>query len=211
MSERPILMSDPMVRAILAKQKTQTRRLVKPQPTNRLVRSSDDLQWYDADCINPGKLVVCPYGQTGDRLWVRECFAPMCRVADPQCFCTDAEKVARHYVEYRADTGNPRPGEWPADDADPLAPKWRPSIHMPRWASRLSLPITGVRVERVQAITEVDAKAEGFEPIVFSTDGRGTDVSATARERFEATWVHLYGAASWDANPWVWALEFQKR
>lgn len=243
MRERPILFSGPMVRAILEGRKTQTRRAVKvprhikpdgllPMTWERHDASlreqgvSDDARPYltgprwEGEALfgnlygDPGYGVIhCPFGQRGDRLWVRETWAPMCRVADPYCECESPEAIAaNHYVEYRGDTGNPYPGEWPAEDAreNDDAPRWRPSIHMPRWASRLTLEITGVRVERVQEICGMDAKREGVDiPAHLPHDGADLD---HARWGFRALWDALNAARGhgWDANPWVWVLEFRR-
>lgn len=205
MKERPILFSAPMVRALLAGTKTQTRRIAKP------VRHPD---W--GNLYSPGALVrehepvhviyrACPYGQPGDRLWVRETFR------------RDLDRMNRcKVVEYRADDAvllaSPGPGG--AFDFPDLG--WRPSIHMPRWASRITLEITGVRVERLQNISEDDAKAEGAwgpdDSIVnqvaahFKCEPTGTHPSLAYR----MVWEQINGAGSWEANPWVWAVEFKR-
>jgi hypothetical protein len=166
--ERPILFSGAMVRAILDGSKTQTRRVVKYRDY-----AEDDSQVHATEC---------PYGQPGDRLWVRETWS-----VPPG---DEVEPGAR--LLYRAD---------PADDAQwspaPLF-RWRPSIHMPRWASRLSLDLTGVRVEPVQDISEADAIAEGRNLLVAHPG------------YFPDTWDAINAARGygWDANPWVWVLEF---
>lgn len=180
MRERPILFSGPMVRAILAGTKTQTRRVVKPQPAG---------EW-----ASPGRS-SCPYGRPGDRLWVRETFGHFERSEGFKPGCA---------VFYRAD-GN----------CLKLEP-WRPSIHMPRWACRLVLEISAIRMERLQAISEADAIAEG----ASFHDGLGVghsgwrhdfgDVHATARDAFARLWRDLNGPDSWSANPWVWVVEFMR-
>src|SRR5690606_20772737 len=157
----------------------------------------------------------CPYGQPGDWLWVRETWAPMCREADPYCWCeTEEQRKRNHYIEYRADTGNPRPGDWPADiPAGEEVPRWRPSIHMPRWASRITLEITDVRVERLQDITEADIIAEGCTvDAVARWAGVPWSDMPTLHHAFRVGWDRLnarrgYG---WDANPWVWAITFRR-
>ena len=139
----------------------------------------------------------CPMGQAGDRLWVRETWARP-RPGDEE-------------IIYRAD-------KWDADmvakwEEDPNCPqvKWTPSIHMPRWACRLVLPLVSVRVERVQDITEEDAKAEGLRRTENGwTDGAtGYDV-ARARAAFQELWASIYGEGSWDTNPWVWVAEWKE-
>jgi hypothetical protein len=178
MKERPILFSAPMVRAILEGRKTQVRRVVKPQPTlqypRRLERAGEGLvgfAWLDIPADRrdlAGALMErrhCPYGQPGDRLWVRETW----NLADKDRELIDGESVGPEapykgcqgdrkitwVAVYKADFPNTR-------HPDLSEPRWRPSIHMPRWASRITLEVTGVRVERVQAISEEDAKAEGI-------------------------------------------------
>ena len=135
MKERPILFSGPMIRALLAGTKTQTRRIVKPQPKNRLVYALD---WYDADGVHPGVKVKCPYGRGGDLLWVRETFFP---------------RLQNTAAIYRADS--------PDDGMAEMYGGWKPSIFMPRTLSRLTLEVTNVRAERLHDISEEDAKAEG--------------------------------------------------
>ncbi|EGK73332.1 hypothetical protein METUNv1_00510 [Methyloversatilis universalis FAM5] len=190
MKERPMLMSAPMVRAILAGTKTQTRRVVKPQPqmvTDRTIKPWDG----DADALlslltKTGK--SCPYGQPGDRLWVREAFC-------------DARKALLGRVLYRA--------------SGDVACGWQPSIHMPRCASRITLEVTAVRVERLQDISIEDAKAEGAWPD-SSVVGRcmayfGIDALAVnPRLAFRMVWEQINGPGSWDANPWVWVVEFKR-
>lgn len=180
MRERPILFSGPMVRAILDGTKTQTRRVAMHTVCGvRVARLA-----YDP----APDVCACPYGVPGDRLWVRETFAP---------FSTGG-------AVYRADKPRFSPGAH-----EVVGGSWHPSIHMPRWASRLSLEVTGVRVERLQDISEADAIAEGC----HDSDGAPTqELSGTARGAFALLWDDLnadrgYG---WDANPWVWVVEFRK-
>jgi len=170
MKERPILCIAPMVRAILDGSKTQTRRVAKLTDTGRIKAVGSPRNWHPDD---PNALIACPYGQPGDRLWVRESIsATVC--ACGQDYCTG-------YI-YRAD-GEP-----------PTRLKWRPSIHMPRAASRITLEIVSVRVERLLDISEADARAEGV---------------ASVSEYFEL-WKSINGAApSPENNPWVWVVEFK--
>ena len=153
----------------------------------------------------------CLYGATADRLWVRETWSPMCRVADPHCYCEDEE---HHYVEYRADTDNWAPGEWPREAAkDPDRPRWKPSIFMLRTASRITLEVTEVRVERVQDISEEDAVAEGMKPCHTDAAFIEHDI---AKHQFRAVWDSMYlgrkdkPGLSWAENPWVWCLTFKR-
>ena len=180
MKERPILFSGPMVRALLAGTKTQTRRVVKKLPIT-LNRETNSLE-VDGENIANGrfaKLVACPYGQPGDRLWVRETFGHFERNDN---FTPGCE------VFYRAD-----------GECLEIKP-WRPSIHMPRWASRITLEITSVRVERLQDISEADAIAEG----VY------TDPARSAYDAYAQLWDEINGPGSWAANPWVWVLELRR-
>lgn len=205
MVDRPILFSAPMVRAILAGQKTQTRRALRRQfalgalpvempkttPEGWVVNGHSGVWWCDAEA-NPEEAVRCPYGMPGDRLWVRESHWFFQDECDPVTGYTPPVMTVDD-VEYRADGESTRHG-------------WRPSIHMPRWASRITLVITGVRVERLQAIREADAMAEGAEPTLVPPDGG----SWPHVEGFETLWKSINGAESWDANPWVWVVEFER-
>lgn len=201
MKERPILFSGPMVRALLAGTKTQTRRVVKPQPApdqqpRTVIGSSGFVYVMDnAPLLSyPEVRRVrwdCPYGQPGDRLWVRETWH-------------DASSALHSCALYRADGGEIYGG------------KWAPSIHMPRWASRITLEITGVRVERLQDISEADARSEGctqnhngyFWGGPHQTGGMKQ--MATALQAYQDLWESINGPGSWDANPWVWVLEFRR-
>ena len=178
--ERPILFSGEMVRAILDGRKTQTRRVVKPQPMVDLEMTG----WQDD--------YVCPYGAPGERLWVRETWqheSPHCD--DHAC-------------------GNPDHAWFKATEVAPdTFPSWRPSIHMPRWASRLLLEVTEVRVERLRDCTEVDCQAEGC---LGGHDAiRGYAFSATPREHFRHVWNSINGKKHpWESNPWVWVVGFKR-
>ena len=199
MKERPILFSAPMVRALLAGTKTQTRRAMKPQPTEFVGGPGVTLQDGSPaplipldDSVEPyGREIACPYGKPGDRLWVRETWH-------------DASSSLHSCALYRA------------DGIDLHWDKWTPSIHMPRWASRITLEITSVRVERLQEISIEDAKAEGAwgpdDSIVQKVaDYFGTDIfSANPRKAFQMLWESINGPDSWAANPWVWAIEFRR-
>lgn len=165
MKERPILFNGDMVRAILSGEKTQTRRMVKYIPS----LGGPDAWCNKKDCPETVYTIgdyrrFCPFGQVGDRLWVRESFAK-------------ADK-GENNIAYRAD-----------EYADSF--RWTPSIHMPRWASRITLEIVGVRVERLQDVTDAEARAEGFK-----------DVGA-----FADCWNSIY--KNWHENPWVWVVEFK--
>lgn len=201
MKERPILFSGPIVRAILDGRKTVTRRLVKPQPTlaldTRANASGAFIDRREVDAHSIADVVVkCPHGQPGDRLWVRETFA-----ADvPGC---------ERGLSYRADHVDSR-GDGPAH---PM--RWRPSIYMPRWASRITLEVVDVHVERLHEVTEEDAAREGVErfgPLWVNYSGNPCDPrsSKCAREAFATLWESINGPGAWAANPWVWRVEFRR-
>ncbi len=182
-TERPILFSAPMVLAILDGSKTQTRRNVKGEITNTegaWLLNGQPMQ----DC--PAVVGQCPYGQPGDRLWVRETWSYY--GGDEYLYQQEPASVG-----YRADHVGDHL----------LGGRWRPSIYMPRWASRITLDITGVRLERAQDITRGDAMAEGCP---FQNMANGPD----PRAWFAETWVAINGADSWESNPWVWAIEFKR-
>ncbi len=210
MKERPILFSAPMVRALLAGTKSQTRRVVKPQPE---AEHGGEPYWFvggyrawpyrrtDDVLRQGGNVLPCPYGQPGTRLWVREAFihepADYCWEASVSIPCRPATTI------YRAAVDDPRGG------------RWTPSIHMPRNLSRITLEVTGVRVERVAAISESDAIAEGIEPVaagywrLYGRDANG-DMDRSPRVAYRSLWEQINRPGSWDANPWVWVLEFKR-
>ena len=209
MNEWPIIFNGEMVRAILDGRKTQTRRVIKN------TGPYDPFDEYIGAWIRPG-INRGPYGKPGGQLWVRETFAEICSVADPYCCCDKfpVPKGKYHYYEYRADTENKYPGNW--EDADPetiemareggYLPRWKPSIHMPRKASRIQLEVVKVRVERVQDITEKEAWAEGCVP--FEREGVECDTSVSD---FAQLWneINAKRGFAWHENPWVWVVEFQ--
>lgn len=197
MKERPILFSGEMVRAILRGQKTQTRRIAKD------VRHPDLGNWY-----TPGALVMegepqqvihraCPYGQPGERLWVRETFAM-------------DDNGDYEWPVYRAD-GSPLP-------ILPLSrgpSRWKPAIHMPKAQARIWLEITGVHLERLQEISNADAQAEGCDHCdpCEHTRQSCTEIGCPGpdyRYGYRKLWEQLNGPHSWIANPWVWVIEFQQ-
>ena len=186
MKERPILFSAAMVRAILSNTKTQTRRVVKPQPTELQSETG-------GPCAGCGAVVNSRHRVGGTRLWVRETWAAPHAYdhLPPRLIPQDAR------IHYAA-----------TEDRGGLL--WRPSIHMPRWASRITLEVTSVRVERLQDISEADALAEGVtEDGSLVTDLAGNDRGG-AFAAFATLWEVINGADSWDDNPWVWAIEFRR-
>lgn len=216
MKERPILFSASMVRAIPEGRKTQTRRIVKPQPLEgRTVWQDEDSgQWLQSGYGEVGDDGLhCPYGQPGDQLWVRESFSgPWCMEKKDGCAAVPPSRWGRSsHIWYWAD-GEPDHGDWT---------KPRPSIHMPRWASRITLEITGVRVERLQEISEADAIAEGIEPhyagwmpygtMFYEADGvTPANYFRDPRDSYRTLWNSINGPGSWDANPFVWCIEFRR-
>lgn len=191
MKERPILFSAPMVRAILDGRKTQTRRAAKPRgnPSTLL-----DGSWSDEYVLDPDNrdwlMRDFPYGQPGDRLWVKETFFDTTPFRDAPLFGGRTSPIA-----YRAD------GEFIG------CHKWKPSIYMPRSVSRILLEVTGVRIERLQNISEADAEAEGVD---FLRQVPDADETLTARQLYECLWDGINRDGSWDANPWVWVVEFRR-
>lgn len=186
MKEHPILFSGPMVRAILEGRKTQTRRVVKPQFGQLWgcgIRHGETVISANVDIMTKygtWKWINCPYGQPGDLLWVREtwCFRNGHMIASKEC------------IQYKAE------GFDPIYDS-----RWHPSIHMPRWASRLTLRITDIRVHRIQEIKDDDCIAEG----VVGAYGLGP------WDAFQEIWDSINGKrAPWESNPWVWAITFEK-
>lgn len=215
-----------MVRAILDGRKTQTRRIMKTQPSDGFHPTNNgydldlNAHWYTPGVVDkngylqPAKKDVfgvadenegyaCPFGAVGDRIWVREAFqGPLVSEELLEEYRAYPEKFENpEYCEYAAD-GGPRPEYCDLDDN--LRHGWRPSIHMPRWASRITLEITGVRVERLRDLSEDDAKSEGITP-----SSGGVLPGWEYRINFRDLWMSIYGADNWEANPWVWVIEFK--
>jgi hypothetical protein len=222
MNEKPILFKGEMVRAILAGNKTQTRRVIKPQPKIEIGGHHFVIGPVNGDTYDP-ELVTCtykhlwttegikafasymvelfsPYGQVGDRLWVRESFAKVPSTA------------------YRLSEGvhqkvNPTDTYWSAVYAEnwTLSPiRMSPSIHMPRWASRINLEITNIRIEKVQQISEQDVWKEGIvRPDWWDNMDPWHDSEDEAGEMFAELWDSINGKTyPWKSNPWVWVVEF---
>ncbi|HAW5564136.1 TPA: hypothetical protein JL066_002917 [Salmonella enterica] len=246
MNERGMIFNGEMVRAILDGRKTQTRRVMKPQPDPCPAPRGG--HWWPSNAFKTmlhveeemqnnkggwGGLVgdACPFGDVGERIWVRETWATLgnedgCCVDWNDNLCKGDEKTAARI--YRASCEQ-RPGDyglWSIPDNADWKPHtenqkfegaWRPSIHMPRWASRITLEITDVRVERLHNISERDALREGLFQLPAS--GRyclqpGMQyfgmASRSAKEVYSWLWASIYGEESWAANPWVWVIEFKR-
>lgn len=226
--ERPILFSAPMVRAIQEGRKTVTRRVLRFQPgadaditverynvavTNRRGYQEAGPEIFGAWWRDGEAGCKCPYGAPGDRLWVRETWycdhfevtrGPYLKPDDLNV----SEAIDDGTLVYAADGLTP----YEADQ-----PIWKPSIHMPRWASRILLEITNVRVERLQVISDKQALAEGVRLYAdhaalgdwYHVEGKET-YSADPRKSFELLWSSINGPTAWDANPWVWTVEFKR-
>jgi hypothetical protein len=198
--ERPILFSAPMVRAILAGRKTQTRRVVKPQPLLNY----------------PGIENHCPYGQPGDQLWVRESF----RYFFDEAKLYDCIQYSADGTLYKPSGLNWETGMAFSEKCEPPY-KMKPSIHMPRWVSRINLEITGVQVERVRDISDDDALAEGVDTesddcawaVAEKAAIAGVPIVGGSQERFAFAnlWDSINAArgCGWEMNPWVWVIEFR--
>lgn len=237
MKERPILFSGPMVRAILEGRKTQTRRIVKPTGAHHIfqfrgreeARGTDEptgeWAWCRAERVI-SEHIRCPYGKPGDRLWVREAW----RVGKPHDKIKPSDILDRVVTRGQGVTVLYEVGGWKSfgppgrmepvySDDQPMpawAGKYRPSLFMPSWASRITLEITDVRAERLQSISESDAHAEGaiygpLLPMAWSKPNCESD-DACMRSRFAALWDRLNATRGygWDVNPWVWTIEFRR-
>jgi hypothetical protein len=183
-----------MVRAILRRRdpKTQTRRVIK-------------CKYHGSPDPFFASLSVCLYGSVGDRLWVRETFRLLC-----------FDETETYQAEFKSDGQlGGKPVDWASQEAERFSylcgSGWRPSIHMPRWASRITLQITDVRVQRLHEISEEDARAEGCELETFDTASR-TLSPETYRHNFRLLWdsINAKRGCGWDVNPWVWAISFER-
>ncbi|EIV6183988.1 hypothetical protein L9H89_003730 [Klebsiella aerogenes] len=218
MKERGMIFNSEMVRAILDGRKTQTRRIMKIQPEHsglglrRVTDSkngSDDGKyfWSSSDACGlkaRSKSFTCPFGVVGDRIWVRETFqGPLFDYEQMESYLEDSSKFEKpEFCQYAAD-GKPAPEYYDADDN--LRHGWRPSIHMPRWASRILLEITDVRVERLASVSDEDAGKEGY-PADPSPFGGPMDKWLWFRQ----LWDGIYPEQSFKHNPWVWVIEFKR-
>jgi len=182
MKTHPILFNGDMVRAILEGRKSQTRRILKGSTEHKGEYNPAYLERHKDD---PGWKKICPYGQPGDLLWVREGFT---------------KSVSGKIFTYRAD--------YP-DGAKPICHlKWKPSIHMPRIINRITLEIKNIRVERLQDISEEDAEAEGVK--WFNSGGvECPGMPKTPLEAFKQIWSEINGSESWNENPWLWTIQFE--
>jgi hypothetical protein len=203
MTDRPIIFSAPMVRALIDGRKTQTRRVLKLDPApveyDGMWMWKSGIRW---GAVSNPTYPPLPYA-TGDRLWVREVCATWA-LSDYRSAVYRADETDTEWDNVKHDA---RTGAW----------KLRSPIHMPRWASRLTLTVTDVRVQRLQEISEADAKAEGVEHDAESQGwwgcaangvGGATPRFSTAELAFRDLWNSIHGPDAWDANPWVAAVTF---
>jgi len=216
--ERPLAFTSEMVRAILDGQKTQTRRTLKWQPLDIIKgKVIDGAQtWVTLDTRDPnhGSIIKCRHGEIGDHLWVKETWCPV----------HDSEFGEEDWVDYRAtpryaNPGVSHPAGWENAPDDPEALKWRSSRFMPRWASRILLEITDVRVERLQEISQQDINAEGLwnyseeyrEEICVWRDCKEA-IERTRIKYFIELWdgINAKGGHPWASNSWVWVIEFKR-
>ncbi|VTM52347.1 morphogenetic protein [Klebsiella pneumoniae] len=236
MKERGMIFNGEMVRAILDGRKTQTRREVKLNldiaclattydwatslaanhyqglTEEQIQQKAESLRGVIHPVIlDNGQMVsiICPHGKPGDRIWVRETFCPV----------DDTQYGGEKWVDYRATPKfeESHPAGWDSAPNDAEALKWRPSIHMPRWASRILLEITNVGVQRLQDISSGDAVREGICQLpasgrycVSPGDQYFGGASRSAKEVYSWLWSSIYGEESWKANPWVWVIEFKR-
>ncbi|SQC34248.1 hypothetical protein [Kluyvera cryocrescens] len=236
MKERGMIFNGEMVRAILDGRKTQTRRIVKPQP--ELTKGSG-FSWNgalygvgsnDRETNRNFAHVKCPHGKPGDRIWVRETWSQLgnedgCAIDwNDELVKGGGPEAARIYrASCEQKPGNyglwsiPDDAFWkPHTDNMEFEGAWRPSIHMPRWASRILLEITDVRVEQLSEISEEDAAKEGISPAGDLLPAYpGTYLTpkgdfSTAKVAFQRLWESIYGEDNWKASPWVWVIEFKR-
>jgi len=234
MKERGMIFNGEMVRAILDGRKTQTRRIMKVQP----VLNGSFYEVYGAGWVQSMKSVPaipghslasnCPFGLVGDRIWVRETWGVVSHELDEdgriQPWSPDRPATAIHempfgngYYSGHAIYAADGDFTWGDDDGyEDGRSCWKPSIHMPRAACRILLEVTGVRVERLNSISEGDARADGVQPAdELLPDYPDTYLTpagdfATAKVAFQRLWESIYGDDSWQANPWVWVIEFKR-
>ncbi|EMO6491806.1 hypothetical protein JGT16_21645 [Enterobacter hormaechei] len=205
MTERGMIFNGEMVRAILDGRKTQTRRIIKDctvgrDPISKFIQIGKKFIGCYPEDVPELIRECCPYGVPGDRIWVRETWA-------------EAGASAPDLKLYRANYPAHVPTHYenvpPAEDV-----RWTPSIHMPRWASRITLEISGVRVEQLKSISEEEARSEGVarlrEGFWKHYQPGWTQHQLSARGSFATLWNSIYGSGEWDRNPWVWVIEFKR-
>lgn len=220
MRERPIIFNADMVRAVLDGRKTQTRRIIQSPAKNMQANGQKVIdyrepgdKWYGehvfsmrnqsgtwCDYTKEQFLAKCPFGAVGDHLWVRETFRVHSRA-------TDVATLVYKASEQQSWTQQTHRVPIEHCHKPAVVDKWTPSIHMPRWASRIALVITGVRVERLQDISHSDAKSEGC---WYGRGGGEPDFAVNPSDHFPTLWASIYGEESWQADQWVWVIEFKR-
>ena len=245
MKERGMIFNGEMVRAILDGRKTQTRRIMAPQPADDIERcifpNPEAIGWKSSLRHKHGSTTAhfCPYGKPGDRIWVRETWGVVSHELDEdgriQPWTPDRPATTIHempfgngYYSGHAIYAADGDFTWGDDDGyEDGRSCWKPSIHMPRAASRILLEITDVRVERLNAISPEDAESEGLECTNFTGFGDEPGLPSYPEpdvyfdplkkqwkeyppEAFAGLWESIYGEGSWQANPWVWVIEFKR-
>jgi hypothetical protein len=226
---KPILFSAPMIQAILNGKKVQTRRIVKPQPespaaiydvpgadtqlTPRLMECEDGLRlnwWWALTKVGNSPCVMqdyektwtkSPHGRVGTHLWVRETFFATEYPNKPLLPNAIQTPNGWAHVSYRADSD-----KWMRDNSG----AWKPSVHMPQWASRITLEITRVRVERLKDISEEDAIAEGCKAQIYTAPSAFIQCYISARDDFASLWESIHGVGTWERNDWVWVYDFKR-
>lgn len=217
--ERPILFSTPMVRALLDGRKTMTRRVVKPQPVNDNGGLGLPRYWANTEAVFRSGAWMAPECRfkAGERLWVRETFGYHGCSKAYGCVRYRADNFWHHCLSNDADEPAKLGSKCRHNNegwADPKKVQWRSPIHMPRWASRITLEITGVKVERLQDIDDWGAIAEGIDEPDWhksygNSDGDFIEPEGVAVEAFRELWDEIHGPDSWSANPWVWVISFR--
>ncbi|EOW7176066.1 hypothetical protein ACOZ9G_001238 [Salmonella enterica subsp. enterica serovar Chester] len=209
MSERGMIFNAEMVNAILSGRKTQTRRHIKWKQTRftEIAERDDGSLWpWAENCERGGDIwFACPYGEIGDRIWVRETWQVIHDHIDESSHVEDrtyAPSIPKEKDRYWHTVYAEHFGDKSREDR---GFPWRPAIHMPRWASRILLEITDVRVERLRDLSEEDAKSEGIIP-----SAGGVLPGWEYRINFRDLWMDIYGTDNWEANPWVWVIEFKR-
>lgn len=220
MRERPILLNAEMVRAVLDGRKAQTRRMLTPRQLKMIDAAASIGECYPLESGQQHENSQsyyrewCPFGAVGDRLWVRETFRVHSRA-------TDVATLVYKASEQQSWTQQTHRVPIAMCNKPAVVDKWTPSIHMPRWASRITLEITGVRVERLNNISEQDAASEGVGSAVWfaakgvpeeqwTSLGEHGAYRASHINSFASLWESIYGEESWQANPWVWVIEFKR-
>lgn len=208
-AEHTMIFNSEMVRATLDGRKTHIRRPIKPQPKIIHALYSDKSLETERIFKNGDQRIHCPDGKIGERLWVRETWGIW--KEGELCSLSTFEYVDYDQGSFKAKLEKGYELRYKADNA--TCNKWRPSIHMPRWASRITLEITNIRVERVQEITEEDAKAEGCRSADLAS-GRECFLNeelGSYKLHFKSLWDSIYSKKfPWDSNPWVWVIEFKR-